>query len=90
MGLEDLEESVGQRHCLPVVTAVDVNLTAARLHRRKHLLAAEPLEQADDRLAGARVESIVETRHKQGDAHVSHLWRQTIQPKHRRALNVHA
>jgi len=49
----------------------DVHLTAARLLRREHHLVAEPLEQADDRLAGARVQCIVETGHKQGNAHVS-------------------
>jgi hypothetical protein len=58
-----------QRHRLPEVAGVDMHLAAAGLGQWHLDGAAEPLQQADRRLADVREQPVHQTGHEQGDTH---------------------
>ena len=75
---EHAREALEQPAGLVLVARVDVHLPTTRLLQRKLDLAAQPLEQLDDRPPGLREQRVVETGDEQRDLHRYRLGTLTI------------
>ena len=69
--IEDAHETTGESRGLAPVSAVRVELPAARLRIRELHLMAEALEEPDGGLPYLRKDRVADARDEQGDAHAT-------------------